>query len=108
MKKLIFGVFSKNMVSQLKMLGHHIELDDKNTYKALSKIVSYNVATAQQSAHDLFETIGLPLKTARVYAKELQQKTNKLIAVVVPLEMEEHTRTLFKQLRADTMSTVNC
>lgn len=115
MKKIIFGVFPSKIMPAIGAEQTITKLfKDNAIYSGLNQIFKTTVKSAQSSATSLFEYVGLPTETARIY-KDIKNRSSDsiregqtLVAAVVSLDMEEHVRQTFKRMRAHTVATINC
>lgn len=108
MKKIIFGVFPKEVISQLQTVQNAEIFHDTDMYKNLKHVFSITKDVTVNSFVAVLEYAGLPFKMATHYKDQIKEKSKSVIAVIVPLHMEEKTRSLFKQFQAESISTINC
>lgn len=110
MQKIIFGVFPsklKEIIAAQEERGNIIS--DAAVYEKLSTVFSDTVDKANHSILNTLEYVGIPTATAKAYQSIKDAKKDKaLLAAVVPLEMEEKIRDLFKKFQGNNISTINC
>ena len=108
MRKIIFGVFSAAEAKAfIRQQDAGIVLKDSAIYDALKSLFSNTFSTAKKSFKYLFEQVGLPSSRAELY-QDLKKDTQTLVAIIVPLEMEERVRSTYKKFRAQDTWTINC